>query len=333
MLRVTVLTGGSTPERDVALAGATEVLHALRSRGHQVRVVDLATGPLSPERESHLLQPAVARTPPSLTSLAELRQHEDWLHIVHDTAIQEADVVFPVLHGAEVEGGQLQALLDVAGVRFVGSDMRGSLLAMDKAVTKTLLTAADVPTASWEQWPAPDAAVRRLGFPLVVKPSRAGSTIGLSLVQTAEELQPAIEQAAGVDAEILLERFIAGRELTVGILGDQALAVGEIIPKHAIFDYECKYTPGMSEEIFPADLSPEITEHVRSLALRVHRLLRLRHFSRVDFRLGDDGVCYCLEANTLPGLTQTSLVPQSAAALGMSFDTFCDRLCRLALES
>ena len=332
MLSVTVLTGGSTPERDVSLAGAAEIAHVLRGREHNVQVIDLALGLLSPEQEAQLLRTSVAQTPPSVAKLLELRNQEDWFKSITHAAIQEADVVFPVLHGAEVEGGQLQAMLEVANIRFVGSDMRGSLLAMDKAITKTLLTAADVPTALWKQWPASDADIQKLGFPLIVKPSRAGSTIGLSLVQTIEELQPAIQKALVVDSEILLERFIPGRELTVGILDDQALAVGEIRPEHALFDYECKYTPGMSEEIFPAELAPDVAEQVKSLALRVHQLLQLRHFSRIDFLLGEDGVPYCLEANTLPGLTKTSLVPQSAAAAGVPFAEFCDRLCQLALE-
>lgn len=331
MLRVTVLTGGATPERDVALAGAGEVVQALRRCGHQVRVADISTGPLSSEEEQRFLQPRVAHRPPSPSFLAELRAREDWLRLVREPVVREADVVFPVLHGREVEGGGLQAVLEIAGVPFVGSDMRGSLLAMDKEAAKQLFLAADIPTASWVRWPATEADLGRLGWPLIVKPARAGSTVGLSIVHTASDFHPALERALAVDAEVLIERFIAGRELTVGILGEQPLAVGEIIPKHEIFDYECKYTPGMSQEIFPAAIAPTTTAQVQQLALRVHKLLKLRHFSRVDFRLGDNGVCYCLEANTLPGLTRTSLVPQSAAAVGIPFDDLCERLCRLAL--
>jgi D-alanine-D-alanine ligase len=333
MLRVTVLTGGATPERDVALAGAGEVVQALRSRGHQVRVVDISTGCLTPAAEARLLQPAVTHTPPAPAYLAALRAQEDWLQVMQDPVVRQADVVFPVLHGREVEGGALQALLEVAGVRFVGSDMRGSLLAMDKETAKRMFLAADVPTAPWVQPPASEDDIRRLGLPLVVKPARAGSTVGLSVVHAVAELPAAIARARSVDPEVLIERFIAGRELTVGILGEQALAVGEIIPQHEIFDYECKYTPGMSQEIFPADLPRHLTTQVQTLALRIHRVLKLRHLSRVDFRLGPDGVCYCLEANTLPGLTRTSLVPQSAAAAGIPFDELCERLCQLALAA
>lgn len=331
MLRVVVLTGGSTPERDVALAGAAEVVAALRGRGHHVTVVDLAVGALSGVEEERRLRPEVARRPPSPTALAELRQREDWLQVVQEPAIRNADVVFPVLHGREVEGGLLQAVLEIAGVPFVGSDMRGGLLAMDKEAAKQLFVSVDIPTAPWVRWPAPEEAIQRLGLPLIVKPTRAGSTVGLSLVRTREALENAIACATTVDTEVLIERFIDGRELTVGVLGEQALAVGEILPQHVIFDYECKYTPGMSQEIFPANLAHDVTDYVRALALRVHQLLKLRHISRVDFRLGRDGVCYCLEANTLPGLTRTSLVPQSAAAAGVPFDELCDHLCWLAI--
>ena len=332
MLNITVLTGGSTPERDVALAGAAEVVRALRSRGHRVNIVDIAVGPLSQEQGSNLLNPAVDREPPSLAMLQALRENEDWLQIINEPALHEADVIFPLLHGREVEGGLLQSLLEIAGLRFVGSDMRGSLLAMDKNLTKQLCRAAGIPTADWAKWPAPEADIAQLGWPLIVKPARAGSTVGLSLVNTMEELPAAIAQALTVDSEVLLERFIAGRELTVGILGEQTLAVGEIIPQHAIFDYECKYTPGMCQEIFPADIDPELHERITLLALEVHRLLRLRHFSRIDFRVSEEGVCYCLEANTLPGLTQNSLVPKAAVAVGISFAEFCERICQLALQ-
>ena len=222
MLNITVLTGGSTPERDVALAGAAEVVRALRSRGHQVKIVDIAMGPLSQEQGSNLLNPAVDRVPPSLEFLKSLGEQEDWLQIVHEPTLRDADLIFPLLHGREVEGGLLQSLLEVAGLRFVGSDMRGSLLAMDKDLTKQLCQAAGIPTADWVKWPAADADIAPLGFPLIVKPARAGSTVGLSLVESAEQLPNAIQQALTVDSEVLLERFIVGRELTVGILGDQA---------------------------------------------------------------------------------------------------------------
>jgi D-alanine-D-alanine ligase len=166
---------------------------------------------------------------------------------------------------------------------------------------------------------------------LVVKPSREGSTIGLTLLHDLAGLDAAVELAQQSDHEVLLESFVDGRELTVGILGDEALTAGEIVPRHEIFDYECKYTPGMSEEIFPAPIDAALTAEVRALALRAHRVLKLRDFSRVDFRIDRAGRPWCLEVNTLPGMTATSLLPQSAAAAGIPFDELCDRMCRMAL--
>jgi D-alanine-D-alanine ligase len=226
----------------------------------------------------------------------------------------------------------VQSLLDAAGIAYTGSGPLGSALAMDKDVAKRLFQWAKVPTAPWVMWPAPWGEIERLGLPLIVKPSKVGSTVGLTVVRSALGIEAAVETALRYDDEVMVERFVPGRELTVGVLGDQALAVGEIIPSQEIFDYECKYTPGMSREIFPADLPERVSQQVRSLALAAHRALKLRDFSRVDFRLSPDGVPHCLEANTLPGLTRTSLFPQSAAAVGTDFGELCDVICRLTLR-
>jgi D-alanine-D-alanine ligase len=170
-----------------------------------------------------------------------------------------------------------------------------------------------------------------LGFPVIVKPSKQGSTVGLSIVKTSEELQPGIEAAFEHDDEVMIEQFIAGRELTVGILGDDVLPVGEIISKNEIYDYEAKYTPGMAVEEFPAKLTRVEAETIQRLAKKAFEALKLRGYARIDFRMATDGTFYCLEANTLPGMTQTSLIPQAAAAAGISFPELCDRIVRLAL--
>ncbi len=245
--------------------------------------------------------------------------------------MRNADVVFPVLHGRQGEGGELQALLDSAGIAYVGSGLLGSALAMDKDVSKRLFRAADVPTPDWATWPAGPTEVAGLGLPMIVKPIKVGSTVGLSVVESLDDIEHAVALAQEYDDEVMFEAYLPGREFTVGVLGEEALAVGEIIPQHDIFDYECKYTPGMTQEIFPADIAPELAVRLRGLALAAHRALKLRDFSRIDFRLGADGTPYCLEANTLPGLTPTSLLPQSAAAVGMDFPTLCERICSLAL--
>jgi D-alanine-D-alanine ligase len=177
-----------------------------------------------------------------------------------------------------------------------------------------------------------DEVEQNLGLPVVVKPSKQGSTVGLSIVREIGALWDAIDEAAKYDDEVMVEQFIPGRELTVGILGDEALPVGEIIPVHEIYDYECKYTAGMAREIFPADLTADESRTVQDLARRAFRALKLRGYARVDFRMDPDGVFYCLEANTLPGMTALSLIPQAAAAAGISFPELCERIVQLALE-
>jgi D-alanine-D-alanine ligase len=173
---------------------------------------------------------------------------------------------------------------------------------------------------------------RELGLPVVVKPSKQGSTVGLSVVKEVGKLDAAIGEAFKYDDEVMVEQFIPGRELTVGILGDEALPVGEIIPVHEIYDYECKYTAGMAREIFPADLTEEETRTVQELARRAFRALKLRGYARIDFRMSPDGVFYCLEANTLPGMTALSLIPQAAVAAGLSFPELCERIVQLAVH-
>ncbi len=331
MNRIALLTGGSTPERDVALSGAAQVVQALRALGHDVTVVDTVTGPLSLAAEEALLGRDVRREPPTAADLDELATQENLPALVSSPEMRAADLVFLVLHGLQGEGGAVQALLELGRLRYTGSGPLGSGMAMDKEVSKRQLEAAGIPTADWGMWPLASAAVSDLGLPLIVKPSNGGSTVGLSVVHAPEELDAAIALALATDRDVMLERFLPGREFTVGILGQEALAVGEIIPQHEIFDYECKYTPGLTREVFPAAISDALAGRMRELALATHRVLKLRDFSRIDFRLDGAGDPQVLEANTLPGMTATSLLPQSAAAVGISFLELCAEICRLAL--
>jgi len=332
-MRVTVLTGGATAERAVAFAGAAQVVAALRSRGHDVRVVDLATGLLSESAERQWLVLEVGAAPPAVRDLAA-GEREMLAHgLAGLTELRRADVLFPVLHGGAGEGGMLQAVLEAIGVPYTGSGPLGSALAVDKDLSKRLFRAAGVPVADWIMTPpplAPRAVRRALGMPVIVKPSKQGSTVGLSLVKRERDLPAAIAEAGRWDDEVMVEAFIPGRELTVGVLGDQALPAGEIIPRHELFDYECKYTPGMSEEVFPARLSARLARRLQALAVTAHRAVKLEGYSRVDFRLAPSGDIFCLEANNLPGLTRTSLFPQAARAAGIDYPEMCERICRLA---
>jgi D-alanine-D-alanine ligase len=253
--------------------------------------------------------------------------------IVQASYFGDADVVFLALHGGSGEDGTIQSVFSAAGISYTGSDHVGSAAAMDKDLAKRLFVAGGIPTPKWLMDPVnPDDAWAELGLPLVVKPNKQGSTVGLSVVKRSEDLSAAIAEAYRHDDEVMLEGFIPGREFTVGILGDRALAVGEIIPKFSdIFDYESKYQPGGAEEIFPADISPEATAEMQRLGLLAHRALKLRDYSRADFRMDSNGKIWCLEVNTLPGMTAQSLLPKSAAAVDISFPALCDEICRLAL--
>lgn len=332
-MRVTVLTGGASPERAVAFAGAAQVVTALRGRGHEVHVVDIATGAIPASGEAEVLSNAVGRTPPNVAELVEQERRMLTEGLAELAVVQGADVLFLVVHGGLGEGGVLQALLEVIGVPYTGSGPLGSGLAVHKDMAKRLFRAAGVPVPEWFVSPpavATEDVAKVLGWPVIVKPVRGGSTVGLSLVKQARDLQPAIQLAAGYDVEVMVEQFIPGRELTVGILGDVPLPVGEIIPRHELFDYECKYTPGMSEEVFPAKLDARVAQRAQELALAAHRALRLGGHSRIDFRLSPPHDIFCLEANNLPGLTGTSLFPQAARAAGIDYAEMCERLCFLA---
>lgn len=331
-MKVAVLFGGTSEERDVSIASGSQVVQALRQAGHEVVAVDTARGVLGPTEEARLIESGVAPLPPNAAEL-DMLSTGDPTAITRAPELEGVDVLFLALHGGAGEGGQLQALLDLVGLPYTGSGMLGSAVAMDKDISKRLFREAGVPTPDWLMAPADAAfAVERLGLPLIVKPSKQGSTVGLTVVKRVEDVDAAVEEAFRFDDEVMLEAFVAGRELTVPVLADAPLPVGEIIPRHEIFDYECKYQPGMSEEIFPADIEPDIAARAQQIALTAHRCLKLGGYSRVDFRLDAGGELWVLEANTLPGMTAASLFPKSASAAGMSFPAVCDRICRLALQ-
>ncbi|GAC1036897.1 D-alanine--D-alanine ligase [Pseudomonas sp. No.117] len=333
-LKIAVLLGGTSEERDVSIASGAQVVAALRRRGHQVVTVDTALGLLDEDAERALLEARVGLEPPERTALVRMRG-QDAGAVLSRAALGDQDLLFLALHGGTGENGTLQTLLDLAELNYTGSGRVGSAVAMDKDLSKRLFRAAGVPTADWLMAPVDAATVAEtLGFPVIVKPSQQGSTVGLSKVSRAEDLQPAIELALRYDREVMIERFVAGRELTVGVLGDQPLAVGEIVlGQSGVFDYTSKYQPQGAVEVFPAEVSAEIAEEARRLALAAHRALKLDGYSRADFRLDAEGRLWCLEVNTLPGMTATSLLPQSAAAVGIDFDELCECICRLALQA
>jgi len=330
-MRVTVLTGGATAERAVAFATASQIVTALRSRDHDVHVVDTCTGLLDEAEEAGVLGGAVGTTPPSVAELEEQERKMLSEGLAELAVVRGSDVLFLALHGGAGEGGTLQAILDVIGVPYTGSGQLASALAMDKDLSKRLFRAAGVPVPAWFMSPvAPEDVQTGLGWPVIVKPSKQGSSVGLTLVRKPQDLAAAVQVAARYDDEVMVEQFIPGRELTVGVLGDVPLPVGEIVPKHELFDYESKYTPGMSEETFPAKIATRLARQLQEYALTAHRALKLWGYSRVDFRVSPDDDIFCLEANSLPGMTRTSLYPQAARAAGIEFPEMCERICKLA---
>lgn len=329
-MKIAVLMGGNSEERDVSMSSGCQVTKALRSAGHEVVAVDTAHGVLTRAEELAILTSGVRPDPPDPNAL-DLMDTGDTNALTRDPRVGEADVLFLALHGGAGEDGTLQTVLDIAGVAYAGSGRVGCALAMDKDLTKRLLRDAGIPTPEWLTGARPAAEVAAaLDLPVVVKPASGGSSLRLTLAHDLDELTQATEVIEEDGDTVLYERYIQGREVTVGILGEQPLPVGEIIPSHELFDYECKYQPDMAQEIFPADLPEEIAERIQRMALQVHACLRLRDFSRVDFILDGSGIAWCLEANALPGLTSNSLLPKAARAAGIEFPELCERIARMA---
>jgi D-alanine-D-alanine ligase len=332
-MKIAVLFGGTSDERDVSIASAAQIIPVLRALGHQVFAVDTASGRLGFAQEQKLLTAAVAAAPPSDTEITRVRG-EALALAPGAVDFRDADVVFLALHGGAGEDGRIQAMLDLAGMAYTGSNHIASAAAMDKDLSKRLFRSVGVPTPDWIMAPADaDAVGAALGWPVVVKPDKQGSTVGLSVVREPAQLQAAIDRALRYDDEVMLERFIAGREFTVGVLDGAALPVGEIIPRGEVFDYESKYQTGGARETFPADIPAVESTLIQDYALRVHRVLKLGAYGRSDFRRDRDGGYWCLEANSLPGMTATSLLPQAAKAAGIEFPELLERICRGALRS
>ncbi len=343
-MKITVLCGGLSPERDVSLTSGSLIAAALLRRGHAVAIADLYTG-LTPSGETpaftrDAIPPyAVARTVPDLDALMQstgrgaARIAPNILTLCH-----EADAVFIALHGDVGENGQLQAFLDMEGIPYTGSGYAGSLLAMDKDLSKQMLTRAGVPTPPWlyidlagDIETAADRIEAEIGYPMVIKPVSGGSSVGVSMPEDRAALVAAIRKATAYETTLMAERRILGRELTVSILDGRVLPPVEIIPLDGFYDYENKYQVGKTTELCPAPLSNTEEKALADATLRGFAALRLRGYARFDFILDAEGTPWCLEANTLPGMTPTSLLPQSAAAVGMDYDELCERMILLAV--
>ncbi|MEN6372850.1 MAG: D-alanine--D-alanine ligase [Armatimonadota bacterium] len=337
-LRVAVLMGGLSSERAVSLSTGKMILESLDKTKYDVMPVDPAIFAGSVRRilpGSETEVAAIAEVEKGLASISPM-------YSITDVA-GRADVAFIALHGKYGEDGAVQGMLELLGIPYTGSGVLASALAMDKIMSKRVLMAAGVPApvsvdftrkAELENICLKDA-VAPLGYPVIVKPSRQGSTIGMRKVESENELESAVEEAFRYDSHVLIEQFICGTEITVGVLGNsdpEVLPIIEIVPAKGFYDYEAKYTPGATEEIVPARIPGQTAEKARKLALASHKALGCRGMSRVDMIVKPDGEIVVLEVNTIPGMTPTSLLPTAAKAAGIEFPGLLDRLIQLALE-
>lgn len=339
VMDIVVLAGGLSPERDVSLSSGSLIANALMEKGHRVLLLDLYRGledadsfaAAFAEHAQPSYSYAVPPTEPDLTRLIEENGgRADRIGPNVLAVCASADITFLALHGDMGENGQLQAVFDVFGIRYTGTGYEGSLLAMNKAVSKELMEFHGISTPEWVMGSGQDGQAPFL--PCVVKPVGCGSSIGVSIVETEEAFQAAVGSAMRYEESFLVERKVEGREFSIGVLDGEALPAIEILPADSFYSYESKYQQGGAREVCPAEIGGDLAEALAQKALAVHRILHLGDFSRVDFIVDRDGCIHCLEANTLPGMTPTSLLPQEAAALGISYADLCDRIVQLALR-
>ncbi len=339
-MKIAVVCGGLSNERDVSITSGSCVARALREKGHKVVLLDLYYGYsgkyMDPaelfEREQEDLRYSVREETPDIEKMiADGDGSRIGKNVIE--ICRAADISFLALHGEDGENGKVQATFDMFGIRYTGSGYLGSALAMNKELSKVLFRHSGIPTPAGIVLEKGAESYEDVGFPCVVKPCSGGSSVGTSIVYSRDEYDAALEFAFRFEARVLVERYVKGRELTVGVMDGRAMPVIEIIPKSGWYDYKNKYQAGLTEELCPAPLSPEDTDRVQRLAERVAEALMIDVYCRADFLMDEsDGQLYCLEANTLPGMTPTSLVPQMGAAQGMDFGEVCEKIIAVSME-
>lgn len=332
-MKIVVLAGGKSDEYDVSLSSGAMIANGLIRQGHQVLLMDLALGfsdtaGFAEAYDKHAQQ---IYTHQIESAFSKRETGEIGINVIE--ICREADITFLALHGGIGENGKLQALFDVYGIRYTGSEYQGSLLAMNKQISKELLRFHGFATADWQILGA-EEDLTQVSLPAVVKPVDNGSSIGVTLVADFDSLQQAVKEAATFsrNGKALVEQQLIGREFSVGVLGEMVLPVIEIRPKQGFYDYTNKYQEGLTEELVPAPISPELTRRLQETAQQVHELLGLQVYSRTDFIVDQEGQPWVIEANSLPGMTPASLLPQESAANGIDYDELCETIVQLSLE-
>jgi D-alanine-D-alanine ligase len=338
-MKIAVICGGISPERNVSITGGKAVKEALEFKNHQIVMIDPAygiEGNSSPDFNN-----ADMSKFPTIEELAQFNP-KSYINCINSSLFDDVEVAFIVLHGKYGEDGLIQSLLQLRGIPYTGSGVKASSLAMDKASSKLMFSAAGILTPQFTILSSEEAEnhetfneLRKfLGKKMVIKPNDQGSTIGLTIIDDGnlDDIENAVKLALKYSSTALVERFIEGLELTVSIVGNDVLPVIEIITEDGFYDYEHKYTKGRTEYICPAHISEDIAEFTQTMAMSAYNAIGCSGFARVDFRLDEDGQPYCLEVNTIPGFTSQSLVPMAARETGVEFPELCENIINLAIE-
>jgi len=339
-MKIVVLCGGLSPERNVSISSGTKIATALKSKGHQVVLLDMYYGLEDWEGNTSEIfdNPPPIGTNFTVGAAPDLEQIKAARKLKSDNQFgdrvlevcQMADIVFMASHGQCGEDGRVQAAFDLFGIKYTGAGFLSSAIAMDKDYTKQIAVQCGVKTPLWRSFECAevtaDEVLGVMDLPLVIKPDNSGSSIGVSIASTREELEKALKDAAHESSRVVIEQFVKGREIQIGILAGEALPSIEIIPKTGFYDYKNKYEAGASEEVTPAPIPEEAEIRIRQIAMKVFNMLHLEVYSRADFIYDDQGEFWFLEINTLPGMTPTSLVPQEAAVIGYSYEDLCEKI-------
>ncbi len=347
-MKIVVLAGGLSTERDVSLSTGSMVSRALRQKGHRVLLLDVFMGygkagdPLTDIFETvpdTIRVSGVPETAPDLEKIRAMR--EDTSDCLFGPNVIElcrmADIVFLALHGENGEDGRIQAAFDLFGIRYTGSNYLSSAIAMNKRLSKRFFSECGIPTPKGISMKkaerTADFCQTGLTLPCIVKPCRGGSSVGISVVRTIPEYEAALDEAFRWEDEVIVEEYIQGREFSVAVISQEALPVIEIAPLEGFYDYKNKYKAGSTVETCPASLPPDTARQIQQYATAAAEALELNTYCRVDFMLNEQEQIFCLEVNTLPGMTPTSLLPQEARAIGIEFEDLCERLIQISLNN
>lgn len=340
-MKVVVLAGGTSTERDVSLSSGSMIYRAMKENGHQAVLLDVYLGY---ERETENIFSLDIDWAAEVGSISEKNPDPDEIRVLRKDGGKSffgpnvlkicgmADCVFLALHGANGEDGKVQACFELLGIPYTGTDFVSSAMAMDKGITKDLFKAYCIPTPEGIRLTKGETEETKVPFPCIVKACCGGSSVGVCIARNEEEYGAAKEEAFRYDDEVIIEQYIEGREFSVGVIDGKALPVIEIAPKAGFYDYKNKYQAGSTVETCPAELTEEKSAEIQEMAEKVFRVLRLKNYARMDFRMSRAGEVFCLEANTLPGMTPVSLLPQEAAVVGLDFPALCEKILQKGLN-